>query len=307
MQKLLDDIVESCRHLGDGYAPASYIPELANVDSSLFSISAVTTEGKIFSSGDSDAYLSMQSMSKVVSLACAIDNFGASEVFSRVGMEPCAEPFNSIMKLEIASNVPLNPFINSGAIVICEMIADRYEDASMDHILLFASRMAGRPQDRQLAVNQRIYRSESSTADRNRALAYFMRSSGSLTRGVEETLDIYFRQCSIYATTEDLAAMGATIAGGGVNPLTGDRVFSLDTAYAMTGLMSTCGLYNESGEFAVGVGAPGKSGVSGGILCAVPNRMGIAVYSPPLNDRGNSVAGLRALSMMSRELKLRGY
>lgn len=306
MQALLDDLVEKYRNAGADYSPATYIPELANVDSSLFSISVVTTDGDVFSSGDSDSSFSMQSMSKIVSLACAIDNFGRREVFSRVGMEPCAEPFNSIMKLEMEPNVPLNPFINSGAIVTCEMIADRYEDASIDHILLFAGRMAGRPKDRPMRINERIYHSEDSTADRNRSLAYFMRSTGALVHDVEETLDIYFRQCSISVTTADLAAIGATIANGGVNPVTGERVISLDTAYIMLGLMVTCGLYNESGEFAVGVGVPGKSGVSGGILCSAPGRMGVAVYSPPLDDRGNSVAGLVALSQLSRELKLRG-
>ena len=306
MQALLDDIVKRCRSLGDGFEPASYIPELSNVDCSHFALSAVTTDGQVFSSGDADALFSMQSMSKVVTLTYAVERFGTAEVFSRVGMEPCAEPFNSIMKLEIASNIPLNPFINSGAIAICEMIADRYEAASLDELLRFASRMAARPGDKPLAVNERIYRSEASTADRNRALAYFMHSTGALARNVEETLDLYFRLCSICTNTTDLASIGAVIANGGVSPRTGERIVSLETSYVITGLMSTCGLYNESGEFAVRVGIPAKSGVSGGILCAVPGRMGVAAYSPPLDDRGNSVAGLEALSLLSKELKLRG-
>ena len=306
MQELLDDIVKRCRALGDGFEPASYIPELANVDRSDFSISTVTTDGRICAAGDAETLLSMQSMSKVVALAYAVEHFGAAEVFSRVGMEPCAEPFNSIMKLEIASNIPLNPFINSGAIAICEMIADRYESASLDEMLRFCSRMAARPEDAPLAFSERIYRSETTTADRNRALAYFMRSTGAIKRNVEETLGLYFRLCSICANTTDLASIGAVIANGGVCPRTGTRILSLETSYVMTGLMSTCGLYNESGEFAVKVGVPAKSGVSGGILCAVPGKMGAAVYSPPLDDRGNSVAGLAALSLLSKELKLRG-
>jgi glutaminase len=157
-----------------------------------------------------------------------------------------------------------------------------------------------------MSINERIYKSESSTADRNRSLAYFMHGTGALSQNVEDTLNLYFKLCSIEANTDDMSAIGATLANGGLNPVTGERVVSLDTACALVGLMSTCGLYNESGAFAVHVGIPGKSGVSGGIVCSVPGRLGIAVFSPPLDEKGNSVAGMKALSFISKTLKLRG-
>jgi glutaminase len=305
MQEVLDRLEKTCRSQTQGGKVASYIPELATVDPTLFSLSATTVGdyGKTFSAGDGDALFSMQSISKVVTLAFALERFGADRVFRKVGMEPCSEPFNSIMKLEIASNTPLNPFINSGAIVIASMIAEDLREGAADAVLGFASRMA-RP-EKGLAVNGKIYRSEASTADRNRALAYFMHSTGALAYGVEETLDLYFRMCSIEVTTADLSAIGATIANGGVSP-GGARVMALETVYILMGLMSTCGLYNQSGEFGVRVGLPAKSGVGGGILCVVPARMGIAVFSPPLDEKGTSIAGFRALIALSGQMKLRG-
>ena len=304
LQSLLDRIVAVCRSLtGDGQQ-ATYIPELATVDPSLFSVSSATLDGALVSSGDTGARFSMQSMSKVMSLSFALEKFGYDEVFSHVGMEPCSEPFNSIMKLEMTSSTPLNPFINSGSIVIAGLIAGRLGAGAMEEMLDFASRMTGNRGG--LVVNERVYMSESSTADRNRALAYFMRSSGTLSFEVEKSLDLYFRLCSIEVGTDDLAVMGATLANAGVNPLTGERITSVDTSYTVTGIMSVCGLYDESGWFAVKAGIPAKSGVSGGIVCAVPGRMGLAVFSPPLGKGGNSVAGVEAVSRLSRELKLRG-
>lgn len=293
---------------GEG-RPASYIPELANVAPDLFSISATTLSGITHSAGDSGTTFSMQSISKVFALAFAIERFGARSVFSRVGMEPCAEPFNSIAKLELASNTPLNPFINAGAIAVASMIAEGFGERALDEVLAFVSELACRSPEggtEPFSVNWRIYESEAGTADRNRALAYFMHSTGALSHDVDETLALYFQLCSTEATTEDLSAAGATIAAGGVNPATERRVIGLDTAYILLGLMSTCGLYDGSGKFAVNVGVPAKSGVCGGVLCAVPGKMGLAVFSPPLDGRGNSVAGLKALAYLSRRLKLRG-
>jgi glutaminase len=287
-----------------GGRQATYIPELAKTDTALFSLSAATLDGSVFSSGDSDSLFSMQSMSKVVALSFALEIFGHDYVFARVGMEPCSEPFNSIMKLEMTSSTPLNPFINSGSIVLAGMIEDRLGERAIDDLLKFASGMTGRRGG--LKVNERVYMSESSTADRNRALAYFMHSVGTLPFGVEESLSLYFKLCSIDVRTDDLAVMGSTLANAGLNPVTEERMISIDTAYTVTGLMSVCGLYDESGEFAVKVGVPAKSGVSGGIVCAAPGRMGLAVFSPPLDKGGNSVAGVKALSRLSRELKLRG-
>ena len=305
LQRILDKTAEDCRVLtGDG-KPASYITELATVNPKLFSISAATLDGAVLSSGDTNARFSMQSMSKVMSLAFALERFGHDDVFSKVGMEPCSEPFNSIMKLEMTSNhTPLNPFINSGSIVMAGLIAERLGESALEEVLGFASRMTGNK--RGLEVNERVYRSESMTADRNRSLAYFMHSIGTLSFDVERSLDLYFRMCSIEVDTGDLAVMGATLANAGKSPATGEQITSLDNSYTVIGIMSVCGLYNESADFAVKVGIPAKSGVSGGIVCAVPGKMGLAVFSPPLDAGGNSVAGVKALSGMSRQMKLRG-
>ena len=287
---------------------ASYIPELALVSPGVFSFSAVTTDGDILSAGESGVKFSMQSISKVLMLALAVETLGADEVFAHVGAEACSEAFNSIIKLELESGKPLNPFINSGAIVVSSLLAKRYGAEALVKALDFAAK-AGRVSKSdpcQLEVSDKIFRSEYETGSRNRALAFFMESTGTLACSVEETLVLYFKSCSIEVTTEHIAAMAATVANGGVNPLTGERVMSLDTSYIVLGLMTVCGLYNESGSFAVQVGLPAKSGVSGGILCAVPGRMGIGVYSPPLDSSGNSAAGIKALSWFSRELKLRG-
>ncbi|MDR1021283.1 MAG: glutaminase A [Synergistaceae bacterium] len=304
LQSLLDRTAAVCRSLTGSGRQATYIPELATVDPSLFALSAVTLDGAVLSSGDIGARFSMQSMSKVMSLSFALERLGYDEVFSHVGMEPCSEPFNSIMKLEMTSDTPLNPFINSGSIIMAGLLAERLGSGVIDEMLDFASRMTGNKSG--LAVNERVYRSESSTADRNRALAYFMHSSGALSFEVEKSLDLYFRLCSIEVGTDDLAVMGATLANAGKNPLTKETIVSVDTSYTVIGIMSVCGLYDESGWFAVKAGVPAKSGVSGGIVCAVPGRMGLAVFSPPLGKGGNSVAGVEAVSRLSKELKLRG-
>jgi glutaminase len=286
--------------------PASYIPELAQADPSLFSLSMTTLDGTTSSSGDSGSLFSMQSVSKAAALCFAIETLGRDRVFSKIGMEPCSEPFNSIMKLEMSSSIPLNPFINAGAIVLAGMLIEQFQAVAIAEVMDFFSRLMGRHCRSSLHINESIYRSEKGTADRNRALAYFLHNAGTLTGDVEEALDLYFKLCSIEVSTVDLSVMGATIAAGGRNPVSGTEIMSLDTVYIVTGLMSVCGLYDQSAKFAVEVGVPAKSGVSGGIVCAVPGRMGLAVFSPPLNKSGNSVAGIQALAALSRELKLRG-
>jgi glutaminase len=307
IQELLDRSVTLYRLQHDDGKPASYIPELAKVDSTLFSLSITMTDGVTVSSGDRDVRFSLQSISKIISLAFALETFGEPFVFSKVGMEPCAEAFNSIIKLEMSSPTPLNPFINSGAITLVAIIEDKFGQNAPNLLIEFMSQMAGKTAGETFHVNERIYRSEASTADRNRALTYFMRSTGVITSEAEDALDPYFKMCSVEANTEELSAIGATIANGGINPRTGRRVLALRTAQTLTGLMMTCGLYNESGEFAVKVGIPAKSGVCGGLLAAVPGRMGVSVFSPPLDTRGNSVAGMKALEFLSQEMNLRGF
>jgi glutaminase len=304
IQDLFDKTVALARNAAREGTPASYIPELKLVDPALFSLSMTALNGEACFSGDTGSLFSMQSISKVGALCFALESLGRERVFSKIGMEPCSEAFNSILKLEMTSSIPLNPFINAGAIVLAGMLNERFQGATLTRLLDFFSRLMGRPGA--LHINEDIYRSEKGTADRNRALAYFLHNAGTLSGDVEETLDLYFKLCSIEAGTGDLAVMGATLASGGHSPAGGARLLSLDTAYIVIGLMSVCGLYDQSAEFAVEVGVPAKSGVSGAILCVVPGRMGLAVFSPPLNTSGNSVAGIRALADLSRKLKLRG-
>jgi glutaminase len=306
LQDLFDKTVAFARNQTKEGTPASYIPELARADPALFSLSMTNLDGETYSAGDSHSLFSMQSISKVAALCFAIEILGRERVFSKIGMEPCSEAFNSIMKLEMTSSIPLNPFINAGAIVLAGMLNERFQAVAVAEMLDFSSRLLGRQSRGSLHINEEIYRSEKGTADRNRALAYFLHNAGTLSGDVEEILDLYFKLCSIEVNTVDLSVMGATLASGGRNPVSGAEVLSLDTAYIVLGRWSVCGLYDQSAEFAVDVGVPAKSGVSGGILCAVPGRMGLAVFSPPLNHSGNSVAGIQALTELSRELKLRG-
>jgi glutaminase len=306
LQNLFDKITAFSRNRTEEGTLPSYIPELAQADPALFSLSMTALDGTTYSSGDSGSFFSMQSISKAAALCFAIETLGRDRVFSKIGMEPCSEPFNSIMKLEMTSSIPLNPFINAGAIVLAGMLIEQFQALAIAEVMDFFSRLMGRQSRDSLRINEGIYRSEKKTADRNRALAYFLHNAGTLSGDVEEALDLYFKLCSIEVNTADLSVMGATLASGGCNPLSGTALLSLDTAYVVTGLMSVCGLYDQSAQFAVEVGVPAKSGVSGGILCTVPGKMGLAVFSPPLNKSGNSVAGIRALAALSRELKLRG-
>jgi glutaminase len=245
--------------------------------------------------GGTDFTFTMQSVSKVVSLARALSECGEEKVFSAVGMDPLADPFNSIMRLEMdAPHRPHNPLINSGALVVLSLLPWRESRERMTAVSDMAARMTGR---KAVAVNEAVYLSEKGTSDRNRALAWFLKSVGNLEGDIEDILDAYFRQCSLEVT----------LAADGTNPVTGERVVSPEVARVVRTIMATCGMYDGSGEFAVSVGIPAKSGVGGGIAAAVPGRMGIGTCGPALDRKGNSVAGLAMLRRLSEELKLRIY
>lgn len=241
----------------------------------------------------------MQPLSKIFTLALAIEKIGAGTVFRRVGMEPSADSFNSLMRLEMTSAKPSNPFINAGAIVISAMLNDKFGGEAFNEICGVIERMAGAYN----GYDDGVYASENSTADRNRALAYFMKSMGFLRGDPEKSLQLYFKCCSIFCNTKALANAAMVLAQGGRGG--GGQILKKETAYIILGLMSTCGLYNGSGEFAVRAGLAAKSGVSGGILAAAPGRMGIGVFSPALDGKGNSIAGIRAIELLSDVLDLR--
>ncbi|HPA58357.1 MAG TPA: glutaminase A [Synergistales bacterium] len=303
MEGALREAVELGRSiLGQG-AVATYIPELAKADPSALAAAYCGMDGKTISAGDKGTKITVQSISKVASLGLALNICGEEMVFSKVGVEPSADPFNSIMRLEMrAPHRPQNPLINSGAILVLSLLPFSDSTERLEAVLDTMRRMSG---NEGLRVNEAVAASEKDTSDRNRSLGYFLRSVEAMDGDVENILDSYFRQCAIECSVEDLAAMGATLACGGVNPLTGEQVFPERTAMILRALMMTCGLYDGSGDFAVRVGFPAKSGVGGGIMGSVPARAGVAVVGPALDKRGNSIGGVRTLEMLSESLSLR--
>ncbi|MDR5698553.1 glutaminase A [Agromyces aerolatus] len=294
----LEAILDAARPDTSGHV-ADYIPELANVDPEPLGISLVSTRGAIHDAGDSDIPFTIQSVSKPFVFALALDALGVDEVTKHVGLEPSGEPFNAI-SLDAASGRPLNPMINAGAIVTSSLIEGATADAKFSAIKAGLERFAGRD----LVVNDDVYSSEQDTGDRNRALAYLALATGALAAPVDVATTAYFRQCSLDVTARDLAIMASTLATGGVNPITGERVVSEHAARWTTAVMTSCGMYNESGTWMVHVGLPAKSGVGGGIVAVQPGQFGIGTFSPRLDERGNSVRGVAMLEALSKQYGL---
>ncbi|MGL4760290.1 MAG: glutaminase A [Sarcina sp.] len=302
MKKLLDSFIEKNKEAVKSGNVATYIPELAKADANDLGICVVTLKGEVYKSGLADKKFTIQSISKVISLMLAILDNGKDNVFERVGVEPTGDSFNSIVNLEIRhSDRPYNPMVNSGAIVTTSLIEGESKEEKFERILEFTKKVTGNDD---ITVNEEVYKSECETGNRNRALAYFLKSSNFLRGNVDEILDIYFRQCSIEVTTEDLAKFGAMLANEGVLPWSGERVISRDVCRIVKTIMVTCGMYDDSGKFAVHIGIPAKSGVGGGIMASVPRRMGIGVYGPALDEKGNSIGGKNILRDLSEEMDL---
>lgn len=278
---------------------ADYIPELATVDPARRGIAVASVRGQIHVAGDVDVPFTLQSVSKPFVYALVAAEMGVEAVARHVGFEPSGEPFNAI-SLEPGTGRPANPMINAGAIVTAALVAGSDPADSSARLVAALSAFAGR----ELSVDERVYASESATGDRNRALAHLMRAAGVLTRPVEDAVEVYFRQCAVLADARDLAVMGATLANGGVNPLTGVPVVSAAIARHTLAVMTGCGMYDHAGEWLVRVGLPAKGGVAGGIVAVQPAQVGIGVYSPPLDRWGNSALGVAALTALSQEYDL---
>jgi glutaminase len=294
----LDRLLAECRDLTDGTV-ATYIPELGRADPSWFGISVVTADGHAYSVGDVELPFTIQSISKPFVWGAALEDRGRDAVLARIGVEPSGNAFNAIVVDEV-SNRPFNPMVNAGAIVASSLIEARSGESRQDRLLdMFERYMGTAP-----TVDDAVYRSEAVTGDRNRAIAYMMRGFEMLDGDAEEVLDLYFRQCAVRVTCEDLALMGATLANGGVNPRTGTRALAAEYVPDVLSVMSTCGMYDYSGEWVYRVGLPAKSGVSGGVLAVLPGQLAVAVYSPPLDARGNSVRGLRVCERISQDQSL---
>lgn len=302
MFSLLNTLVEKNRVYGKEGNVASYIPALSKANADDLGIYVVDSKGKEYYSGDYDKKFTMQSISKIVSLILAIRDNGRYNVFKKVDVEPTGMGFNSIVNLEASdSGKPYNPMINAGAIVTTSLIDGRNVEEKLEKILDFMRTVTN---NKYIDINEEVYLSEKETGNRNRALAYFMKSTGVLEGNVEEILELYFKQCSIELTAKDLARFGAVLANDGVIPWTNEKIIPKEVCRIVKTIMVTCGMYDASGEFAVNVGIPAKSGVGGGIIATVPRKFGIGIYGPSLDEKGNSIAGLKLIKDFSNELDL---
>lgn len=302
MEKILQDILDRNRKYINYGQVASYIPELKNARIDDLGICVIDKNNNIYKAGDYNTKFTIQSISKTIVLAMALMDNDWSYVFSKVGMEPSGDPFNSIMKLETDdTKKPCNPMINAGAIVTTSLIKGNSVDEKEERMLKFFRRLA---KNDDIRINYDVYKSEKMSGDRNRAMAYLLKNDGFIEDDVEEVLDLYFKQCSIEIDATDLARIGINLASYGVDIETGERLISERVSRMVKTFMVTCGMYDASGEFAIKAGIPAKSGVGGGILASVPNQMGIGVYGPALDKKGNSVAGVKILEDLSQELKL---
>lgn len=296
LQTIVADIHrELSPRFGEGRLP-DYIPQLARVAPDRFGLAVITVDGEAHLAGDADVAFSIQSISKVFTLTIALGKHGDA-IWKRVGREPSGSAFNSIVQLEREAGIPRNPFINAGAIAISDLLlAGHPPKEAIGEILRFVRYLAD---DEEIVIDHEVARSEAATGFRNAALANFMRSFDRLIHPVDHVLGVYFHQCAIAMSCHQLAKAGLYLAAGGTNPLTGHRVVSAQRARRINALMLTCGHYDGSGDFAYHVGLPGKSGVGGGILAVAPGKASIAVWSPGLNQVGNSALGTVALEMLA--------
>jgi glutaminase len=296
----LPDLYERYRALREGKV-ANYIPQLATADPDWFSISAATAGGEQFAVGDSDARFTLQSISKPFVYGLALEDHGRDRISERVGVEPTGDAFNSIIRLDDRSHRPHNPMVNAGAIAVTSCLKGGGPTERLNRVLAMFGRYLGHDD---VTVDMSVFISERTTGHRNRAIAHLMVNFGMLDGSVDEALDLYFQQCSVTVTCRDLALMAATLANAGVNPVTGVRAVDPQYVRDLLSVMFTCGLYDYTGEWAYRVGLPAKSGVGGGILVVVPGKLGLGVFSPPLDAHGNSVRGVRVCEDLSRDLRL---
>ncbi|EKK7713973.1 glutaminase B [Cronobacter dublinensis] len=295
---LLASILEQVRPLASQGKVADYIPALADVPADRLGIAVCTVNGECFSAGDADERFSIQSISKVLSLVLAMGRYDDSEIWQRVGKDPSGQPFNSLVQLELEQGKPRNPFINAGALVVCDMLQTRLS-APKQRMLEVVRSLCG-AQD--IAYDTRVARSEFEHSARNAAIAYLMKSFGNFHNDVITVLQNYFHYCALKMSCAELARTFLFLANQGRAAHPDTPVISPVQARQVNALMATSGMYESSGEFAWRVGMPGKSGVGGGIIAVVPHEMSIAVWSPALDSAGNSLAGIAALEILAREI-----
>ncbi|MRX71685.1 glutaminase A [Bacillus lacus] len=299
--ELIQLVEEAKKVTGEGKI-ADYIPALGKADPDDLSVAIYHIDNTCMAAGDIEKKFTLQSISKVLSLALVLIDHGEEYVFDKVGMEPTGDPFNSIVKLELLNpSKPLNPMINAGALAVTNMIKGQNSEEKVSRLLSFIRDLANSPN---VAVCEETARSEFETAWLNRSMCYFLKQHSIIEGDVEELMDVYTKQCSIEMHSLDLAKIGAVLAMDGLHPETGRQLIPKDIARLCKTFMVTCGMYNASGEFAIKIGIPAKSGVSGGIIGLVPNGFGIGIFGPSLNNKGNSIAGIKLLELLSKKYSL---
>lgn len=299
-QKILEDINKEIKPYLKNGAVADYIPALKEVRNDDFAMSIVDLNLNEYNVGSYNKLFSIQSISKVFTFTLALKNYN-KELYKRVGHEPSGDPFNSLVQLEHENGIPRNPFINAGAIVTTDALISKYKSSTFEYILDFMKRVSN---DSSLFIDNDIYKSEQKTAYRNLALVNMMKSFKNIKNPTNKVMETYFQQCSIMMNTTQLAKSILFLTNHGVNPFTNELLINDSKAKRVNSLMLTCGHYDASGDFAYKVGLPGKSGVGGGIIAIVPQKLAICVYSPRLNSQGNSLAGTKALELFTNKTKL---
>lgn len=299
LENFLGELYDKYKPLKEGRL-ANYIPELDKANPDWFSICVVTADGQTYSVGDYEQLFTIQSISKAFVYGLALEEHGRDYILKRVGVEPTGDAFNSLIQLEESSKRPYNPMVNAGAIATTSLIKGANPSERLNRLLDMFGRYVGHD----LFIDMPVFLSERTTGHRNRAMAHLMLNFGMIDEKIDEALDLYFQQCSIMVNCQDLAIMAATLAHCGINPITQQRAVEARYIRDILTVMYTCGMYNFAGEWAYKVGLPAKSGVSGGLLVVVPQKMGIAVFSPPLDSHGSSVRGMKVCEELSERFGL---
>jgi glutaminase len=302
IEKALQDAYSKYKNLDEG-ANADYIPALAEVDSSIFGIAIVTTDGKVYTVGDTSSEVSIQSISKVFTMAKVIEESGTDIIKDTMGVDATGMPFNAIEPIEWFKGSEMNAMVNPGAITATSMVKGSNYDEIWNSILDYYNDFAGR----KLTVLEDVYKSEAATNQRNQALAELMFAYGKIKEEPARATDIYTRQCSVGVNAKDLAMMAATLANGGTNPVTGKVLMDHENVPEVLAVMATAGLYDDSGQWLYATGLPAKSGVGGGILAVSPGLFGIAAISPPLDTAGNSIRARKAIEDITAALDANPY
>jgi len=298
----LDGLVREAKKVTKHGKVADYIPALQKGNRDDLSVAIYHADGTCLSAGDIEQKITLQSISKVLSLALALMDCGEECVFNKVGYEPTGDPFNSIIKLETNhSRKPLNPMINAGALAVTHLIKGVNVEERLERLISFIRDLAGH---NVITYSLEVAQSEFETAFLNRSLCYYMKQDGIIDEDVEDLLDLYTKQCAIEMDCLDLARIGLVFAMNGFDPVREKQIIPVEVARLCKTFMVTCGMYNASGEFAIRVGIPAKSGVSGGIMGAVRNRFGIGIFGPALDEKGNSIGGIEFLEMLSKRYEL---